>query len=126
MLHSWNIPIWIFPYWDIDTLVSDRYDATMEVTFSDDRLDRLETDASYAMGLSAAVVRAYRKRILMIRSATDERDFYAMKSLHFEKLLGKRQHQRSMRVNEQYRLIMEVREAKGGKEVRIVSLEDYH
>jgi proteic killer suppression protein len=42
-----------------------------------------------------------------IRAASDERDFYALKSLHYEKLHGKRSHQRSMRLNDQFRLILQ-------------------
>lgn len=61
-----------------------------------------------------------------IRAATDERDFYAMKSLHFEKLKGKRSRQYSMRLNDQWRLILEM-EGKGNDKVLvIVAIEDYH
>lgn len=98
----------------------------MEVEFADDGLDRLETDAGYDMGHSPGVVKAYRKRLQFIRDAADERDFYAMKSLHFEKLRGSREGQRSMRLNEQYRLILELVETRTGKLVRIVAVEDYH
>jgi len=90
----------------------------MDVTFADDDLDRLETDASFDLNLPEAIVKAYRKRIQAIRAAPDERDFYRLKSLHYEKLKGQRQHQRSMRLNDQYRLAKKV--------VTIVSIEDYH
>lgn len=100
--------------------------AWMEVTFDDDDLDRLETDPHFDMGLSQGVVRAFRSRMQMIRSARDERDFYAMKSLRFEKLKGKRQHERSMRLNEQYRLLLTIDETEGGKRIRILGIEDYH
>jgi proteic killer suppression protein len=96
----------------------------MQVEFEDDRLDRLESDPSYTMGLADSLVKAYRKRLQLIRSAPDERDFYALKSLHYEKLEGKRQHQRSMRLNERVRLVLEVEGA--DRRVRIVSIEDYH
>ena len=48
----------------------------MEVLFDDDRLDRLEIDPEYAAGWSQPVVRAYRRRMQIIRAAPDERDFY--------------------------------------------------
>lgn len=60
-----------------------------------------------------------------IRAAPDERDFYRMKSLHYEKLKGKRSHQRSMRLNDQYRLILEIEEIKG-RTLVVISIEDYH
>lgn len=98
----------------------------MDVQFADGNLDRLETDPSFGMGLAAAVVKAYRKRLQLIRSAVDERDLYTMKSLHFEKLKGKRQHQHSMRLNDQYRLVVELVDTGHAKRVRIVGVEDYH
>jgi len=61
-----------------------------------------------------------------IRAAADERDFYAMKSLHFEKLKGARDHQRSVRLNDQWRLVFEF-EGKGQTKVVVVKeIEDYH
>src|SRR3972149_11562912 len=105
----------------IDNILGCRYNSSvMEVTFGSAELDRLETDPAYDMGLSAALVRAYRKRLQAIRSAVDERDFYAMKSLHFEKLKGQRQHPRSMRLNDQYRLVLELVGTGSDKCVRIV------
>jgi toxin HigB-1 len=98
----------------------------MEVDFADDALDRLETDAGYEMGLPSGVAKAYRKRLQFIRAAGDERDFYAMKSLHFEKLKGNREGQRSMRLNEKYRLVLELAGTGPSKRVRIVAVEDYH
>lgn len=98
----------------------------MEVAFDDDSLDRLETDANYDGGHSPAVVKAYRKRMQLIRGAVDERAFYALKSLHYEKLKGDRQHQHSMRLNDQWRLILEFAGSGQDKIVHVVSIEDYH
>jgi proteic killer suppression protein len=61
-----------------------------------------------------------------IRAAEDERAFYALKSLHFEKLKGNRSHQHSMRLNDQWRLILQFEQTEEGKIVCIVSIEDYH
>ncbi len=61
-----------------------------------------------------------------IRVAPDERVFYELKSLHFEKLKGDRSHERSMMLNKQYRLILVI-EGKGeNKTVLIKGIEDYH
>ena len=98
----------------------------MEVQFRDEKLDRLETDPRYDGGFSQAVVTAFRKRMQMIRAAPDERVFYQLKSLHFEKLQGSRSHQHSMRLNDQWRLIMEFVGEAPKKIVVIVSIEDYH
>ncbi|MGI8552812.1 MAG: type II toxin-antitoxin system RelE/ParE family toxin [Dehalococcoidia bacterium] len=98
----------------------------MEVEFADDDLDRLETDPTFDMGHPAAIVSAYRRRLQGIRAATDERVFYGMTSWHFEKLRGKREHQRSIRLNAQYRLILEFVGTGQSKRIRIMGIEDYH
>jgi len=70
-------------------------------------------------------VRSYRKLMQLIRAAVDERAFYAMKSLHYKKLKGDRKHQRSMRLNKQFRLVLDLEEV-NGTTVVIVSIEDDH
>ena len=98
----------------------------MEVSFRDESLNRLETDRQFAGGYPQAMVRAFRKRLQGIRSAFDERDFYQMKSWHFEKLKGKRKHQRSIMLNDQFRLILEFKGSGKNKRVWIIGIEDYH
>lgn len=98
----------------------------MEVDFDDDRLDRLETDPAYDAGFERSVVKRYRKVMQVIRAAPDERDFYALKSLHFEKLEGDRSHERSMRINKYWRLIVELTGTAPNKRVLIKAIEDYH
>jgi proteic killer suppression protein len=98
----------------------------MEVEFDDHDLDRLETDAQYTAGHSQEVVRAYRKRMQQIRAFRDERDFLAVRSLNFEKLKGNREGQHSIRLNLQWRLILEIRGNHPCKVIRIVEIVDYH
>jgi toxin HigB-1 len=98
----------------------------MDLEFDDEDLDRLETDAEFSAGHAQEVVRAYRKRLQQLRSAPDERVFYALKSLHFEKLKGARQGQHSMRLNTQWRLIVELRGEHPCKVIAIVEIVDYH
>ncbi len=98
----------------------------MDVSFQDPSLDRLETDASFNAGFGDAVVKAFRKRMQQIRAASDERTFYALRSLHFEKLKGGREGQHSMRLNDQWRLIVELQGEAPKKTVHIVEIVDYH
>jgi proteic killer suppression protein len=98
----------------------------MEVDFDDDRLDRLETDRDYDAGYERAIVKGYRKLMQVIRAAPDERDFYALKGLHFEKLEGSRSHERSMKINKQWRLILELTGEAPNKRVLVKAIEDYH
>lgn len=99
----------------------------MDVIFDDAELDRLETDPKFTAAMPPQVIKAYRKKMQLIRAALDERDFYMMKSLHFEKLKGERKHQYSMRINDQYRLIIElIKEKRGRNVIKVMSIEDYH
>ena len=98
----------------------------MEVTFADEELERVATDATFTGGRALALVAAFRRKVQHIVDADDERDFYQMKSLHYEKLSGNRGHQHSMRLNDQYRLVVEVLKESSAKRVRIVGIEDYH
>lgn len=98
----------------------------MEVEFDDPDLDRLEVDASFTAGLAQPIVRGFRKVLQAIRAATDERDLYRLKGLRFEKLKGSRQYQHSLRINRQWRLIVELRGEGRAKRIGIVGIEDYH
>lgn len=98
----------------------------MEVEFESPTLSRLEKDVSYDAGYDRAVVRAFRMRLQLIRAAIDERAFYALKSLHFEKLKGDRAGQHSMRLNSQWRLILKLKKMDSGKTVVVISISDYH
>jgi len=63
-----------------------------------------------------------------IDAAVDERDLYAQKGLRFEKLSGKRgkEGQRSLRLNNQWRLIVVLDEDEQGHYLTIIDIEDYH
>ena len=98
----------------------------LEVGFKDESLAKLEQKAEYSAGYPEGIVKAFRKRMQQIRAASDERDFFALRSLNFEKLKGGRSHQYSMRLNDQWRLILEIQETGKTKKVIVVAIEDYH
>jgi len=62
----------------------------------------------------------------VIRAATDERDFHAMRSLNFEKLKGGRAGQHSFRLNKQWRLIVTIESAEPKNIVVVIEIVDYH
>lgn len=97
----------------------------MDVAFDDDRLKRLETEVAFDAGYLSVVVKAFRKRMQIIRSAADERDFLNMRSLNFEKLKGDRCHQHSMRLNDQWRLVVSVRGMAPNRIVVVNGIEGY-
>lgn len=98
----------------------------MDVIFKDKSLDRLETDAAFSGGFTDPIVKAFRKRMQQIRAATDERTFHAQRSLNFEKLKGAREGQYSMRLNDQWRLIVALHGEAPKKVVHIIEIADYH
>ncbi len=98
----------------------------MEVEFKNLDLDRLETDSNFNGGHAQAIVSKFRQRMQLIRAAIDERAFRNLKSLHFEKLKGDRSHQYSMRLNDQWRLIIEFDKESTPKTVLVIGIEDYH
>jgi proteic killer suppression protein len=98
----------------------------MDVTFKEQSLDRLETDATYSAGLGDGLVKAYRRAMQHIRAASDERTLYARRSFRFEKLSGDRQGQHAMRLNDQWRLIVELLGVGQNKTIRVVEIVDYH
>lgn len=98
----------------------------MDVQFKNNELEELEQNPGFDGGYERGVVKAFRKRMQLIRAADDERDFYALKSLHFEKLKGNRAESYSMRLNDQWRLVIKFRSEKSGKVVVVIDIEDYH
>jgi proteic killer suppression protein len=95
------------------------------VEFADPSLQKLETEPAPGGAWSPNIVRSYRKTMNLIRNAVDERDFYNLKGLRYEKLERPREHQHSFRLNKQWRLIVEYPD-RPQKTILIVGIEDYH
>jgi len=74
----------------------------MNVEFADQALALVETDRAAETRLPISVVNSLRRKLAVIRAAPDERTLRNWKSLHFEKMEGD---ERSIRLNNQYRLI---------------------
>jgi proteic killer suppression protein len=98
----------------------------MDVRFADDDLRRLEVEPRLTGGKPAEIVRAYRKVLNFIKNAVDERDLRQWKALHFKKLKAEREGQYSLRLNRQWRLVVEMDEGSPQKTVVICEIENYH
>lgn len=105
---------------------ADTYIMPLEVVISDHALLSLATDKNARSGFPQAVEKKFRFRVQQMMSFGDERDFYAIKSLHFERLKGDRSHQHSIRLNDQWRMILEFEGEAPNKRVVVVGIEDYH
>ncbi len=98
----------------------------MDVVFADHRLALIETDQAAQTRLPVAVIQSARRKLNVIRAAPDERTLGNWKSLHYEKLKGDRAHQRSIRLNDQWRLVFELDDQSLPQRIIVIAVEDYH
>jgi proteic killer suppression protein len=98
----------------------------MDIEYTDSELQKLETESCNDGRWPQGIPKAFRKVIAFIRAALDERDFRSMRSLNFEKLKGDRSADCSFRLNDQWRLIVEVKEADPKNAIIVKKIEDYH
>ena len=77
----------------------------MDIEFRDKTLLLVETDRAPETRLPIAVIASLRKKLQWLRAAPDERTIRNWKSLHYEKMSGE---ERSIRINDQFRLIFSI------------------
>jgi proteic killer suppression protein len=94
--------------------------------FKTKRLELLYYEEKGAHKYPPEVVDAFFEKMSIIAAAADLRDLYKLKSLHFEKLKGARSDERSIRLNKQYRLTLQVKKDQQGNWLLILDIEDYH
>jgi toxin HigB-1 len=98
----------------------------MEVIYGDSKLARIETDDAASTKLPISVIMSCRRKLVVLRAAPDERTLRNWKSLHYERLKGDRDGQRSIRLNDQWRLIFSLDESARPPTIIILEIEDYH
>ena len=99
----------------------------MKIEFRDRRLAFIQTDRAAETGLPIAVIKSCREKLIVLAAAPDERTLWNWRSLRYEKLKAEREGYRAIRLNDQWRLIFELRkEESGAQTIIVVSVEDYH
>lgn len=98
----------------------------MDVLFADSALALIETEEAGKTALPVAVIKSARRKLTVLRAAPDDRSLRNWKSLHYEKLKGAREGMRSIRLNDQYRMVFVLDETVTPQTVTIVAIEDYH
>lgn len=99
----------------------------VRIEYGDDDLRRLAWDLNFVPARwSRDVVRAYRKKVQILAAATDDRDLRAMRSLRLERLEGARAGTYSIRLNDQYRLVLDLRTEGSDRVVEVLEMVDYH
>lgn len=99
---------------------------SMKVRYANDDTMLIETDHAHKLRLPVAVVQSARRKIRIIRQATDERDLRSLRSLHYEKLGGKRDGQRSIRLNDQWRLLFKIDRDCEPLEIEILEISNHY
>ena len=97
----------------------------MKVEFADDDLARICTDQAHRLGLPIAVIKMARRKPIQLQSAKDERDLRNLKGLHYKKLQGVREGQRSVRINDQYRIVFVIGESQPPV-ITVIEIGDIH
>lgn len=98
----------------------------MLVEFADPALARIETEEAAKTKLPVAVIKSARRKLTVLRAATDERTLRNWKSLHYEKMKGDLAGLRSIRLNDQFRMVFVLNEEANPPAVTITAIEDYH
>jgi toxin HigB-1 len=98
----------------------------MDVEFDDQKLELIEKDVRQSGGYAQSLVRQFRRAMLLIRSVPNESELYKYRSRNFEKLKGKRKHQHSLRLDKQWRLIVEIVQRDDRNCLRVIEIVDYH
>jgi len=99
----------------------------MRLRFATPDLQRLFEDPSWkGHKYGRDLVRAYRKKVGFLVNAGDERDLWNYRALRFEKLHGDRAGQHSIRLNDQWRLILWLETDDEGRILVVVEIVDYH
>jgi proteic killer suppression protein len=98
----------------------------LQVEYKDDDLRRLAEDPDFRpKRWGTDVIRAYRKKIQVLHAAKDERDLAALRGLRLERLDGDREGTSSIRLNDQFRLILTFK-TENGRVAVVLELVDYH
>jgi proteic killer suppression protein len=98
----------------------------MDVVFANETLALVETEEAGKTRLPVAVIKSARRKLTVIRAAPDDRSLRNWKSLHYEKLKGGRDGMRSIRLNDQFSMILTVDESQSPQVATVIAIEDYH
>lgn len=93
---------------------------------NDDLLELYEIGYSPRLRLQPNVINGFFKAMLRIESTPNLQRLANNRGLRLEKLRGDRANQYSVRLNDQYRLILKVEQDDDGEVVLIIEIVDYH
>lgn len=89
-------------------------------------LAMIETEEAGKTKLPVPVIKSARRKLTVLRAAIDDRSLRNWKSLHYEKLKGDRAGLHSIRLNDQYRMVLALNASANPQTVTIIAIKDYH
>ena len=98
----------------------------MKIVFRDDRLALVRTDRAAKTKLPFPVIKSAREKLIILEAAPNEQVLRNWRSLRYEKLKGDRQNQRSIRINNQWRMVFELDDHTEPPTINVLAIEDYH
>ena len=98
----------------------------MRIMFANRKLEKMYLEGTGAERLPESVYVSFVDLIRFIIAIPDERILYNIPGLRPEKLRGKRKFDRSLRLNQQFRLIYRIEKDTDGNFFFVLDLEDYH
>jgi proteic killer suppression protein len=97
----------------------------VEVDYKDKKLALLETDQAHQTKLPPEVIESYRRKVIQLKAAPDERTLRNAKGLHFEKLKGS-EDQRSIRLNKAWRAILTIDSSTTPQRLTIIDINNHY
>lgn len=98
----------------------------MDIVYADKNLALINTPQAPSLKMSVQLIKAARKKLHFIKNAADERDLRNWKGLHYEKLQGDRKGQRSIKINDQWRLVFTIENDTVPARITVLEICDYH
>ena len=98
----------------------------MRIEFANDHLRKILTDEAHKLGLPISVIKAARNKLLKLEWAKDERDLRKWASLNYKKLHGDQMGRRTIRINDQYRIVFMLNDEEHPPAIRILEIGDTH
>ena len=98
----------------------------MDIEFKGRQLKRLAYGPKESGGLPPEIVSKYREVLNYFRFIQNRQNIRNWKGLRLEKLKGDKRGKWSVKLNEQWRLIVEFRSKDRTETVIVESIEDYH
>ena len=97
----------------------------MEVDYKDKKLALLETDQAHQTKLPPEVIKAYRRKVIKLKAAPDERTLRNIKGLHLERL-KRSDTERSIRLNDAWRAILTIDESTTPHRIVILDINNHY